>query len=453
MQHLELNTSPQLFVDDYLIADRYGLSRTMHQPRKYPGNPILRAETPAEGHAVNLYGTVMRSHGDGTFRMWYQGYAGGAYHGLYATSHDGVYWERPSLGRIAFAGSRDNNLIDTDMAVINIIEDPADPDPRRRYKCLYFGQLGQSTAARTCVAFSPDGVAWTPYSENPVLDGTSDTHTLLGWDERIDRYVAYIRPSLHADDGTVRVIGRSESEDFVHWSTPVPVLAPDEQDPPALEFYGMPVFKRAGVYFGLLWAYHAFVEEPAIRMEAETEVQLAVSRDGISWDRLGDRKPFIPRGMPGAFDARGLYTAKEPVAVGDELWFYYGGDSTFHSPGGQQAAYALGLAKLRMDGFVSLDADETTGWVVTEPFRFEGSRLSVNAEVHNGFVAAAVLDAEGHHLDGYHRVDSVLADGCAVDQPITWRERTSLRPLRGEVIRLKFYLRDARLYAFHIDGE
>ncbi len=447
---LDIGARSQLFVDDHLVERSWNVARVPHAVRKYPGNPILRPETPADGWSVNLYGTVLRSTEDGAFRMWHQGYGKGGYHALYATSEDGIHWNRPNLGLVEFDGDRENNLISTDMALINVIEDDRDPDPARRYKCLYFARLDRESASRVCVAFSPDGVRWTPYAGNPVLEGTSDTHTLLGWDERVNQYVAYTRPGIREAGKGIRVIGRSVSDDFVHWSEPEIVLVPDDDDPPALEFYGMSVFKHEGLYLGLPWAYHAYEEEPSVRMDAEVDAQLAVSRDGIRWERAGNRQPFIPRGVDGSFDSRGIYTARSPVEVGDELWFYYGGAASYHGKGNRKSDYAIGLGKLRRDGFVSIEAVDGEGWLTTKPFSCEGSRLTVNAQATGGYVAVAVLDADGRHLPGYHRIDSALMDGDGLTQPVTWRERASLEELRGQAIRLKFYVRDARLYSFRI---
>jgi hypothetical protein len=448
VEPLRVGAAPQLFVDNYLIAATYNVRSVMQQVRKYPGNPILRAKTPAEGGAINLYGTVLRANDDGPFQMWYQGYAGQAYHALYATSRDGIFWERPDLGLIEYAGSRQNNLISTNLALVNVIDEPTAPDPQRRYKCLYFARLGQPGAANVCVAFSPDGRRWTPYADNPVLTGASDTHTLLGWDERIRRYVAYVRPDIRQTEGGVRVIGRAESADFMHWTTPVPVLQPDDQDPPALEFYGMSVFKEAGIYFGLLWAYHSYAEEPTVRMGAAVDIQLAVSRDGVRWQRIGDRKPFIPQGAPGSFDAKMIYTAQAPVAVGDDLWFYYGGWDADH--GAEERHGSLGLAKLRREGFVAIEPGDGEGWLVTQPFVCDGTRLTVNADAMGGYLAVAILGTEGQHVPGFRRIDSALVDGSGLRQLVTWREHDSLAPLQGQTIRLKFYLHKSRLYSFQI---
>ena len=180
------------------------------------------------------------------------------------------------------------------------------------------------------------------------------------------------------------------SDDFVNWTDPEDVLAPDAHDPPAVEFYGMPVFRYAGHYLGLLYVFHTRVEEPIqrnFRNFGPIDVQLASSRDGINWDRAGDREPFIPNGPPGSIDAGEIFVARGPVAVDDELWFYYSPSATEHGVTGRSGPICL--AKLRRDGFVSVDAGDETGTLVTKPFHCEGGPLTINAAARGGLVGVA----------------------------------------------------------------
>jgi len=75
---------------------------------------------------------------------------------LYATSKDGVVWEKPELGLHGFDGSTKNNVVARDVAGgAGVFKDPHDPDPARRYKLVY--DLGFS---KLRVRFSPDGLHW-----------------------------------------------------------------------------------------------------------------------------------------------------------------------------------------------------------------------------------------------------------------------------------------------------
>ena len=202
-----------------------------------------------------------------------------------------------------------------------------------------------------------------------MITRSSDSHTLLGWDDLHGCYVAYARPTMREGNITRR-IGRCVSDDFVNWTDPEDVLAPDEHDPPAMEFYGMPVFRYEGHYLGLPYVFHARPEEPIQRNFGTIDVQLASSRDGIEWARAGDRNPFIPNGPPGSIDAGEIFVARGPVAVDDELWFYYSPGAMEHGVTGRSGPICL--AKLRRDGFVSVDAGDETGALVTKTFRCDG---------------------------------------------------------------------------------
>ena len=455
---IQLRGNRQLFVDDLIEEETRGLQRVLNQPSKYAGNPVISPIYPWERGCVDIYGTVIRNPEDGAFRMWYQGFGGSPYSACYATSKDGIFWERPNLGLIEYNGSTDNNLFMDDASVLNVIDDARETDPARRYKSLFFEALspgnrrGEVRTHTMSVAFSPDGLRWTKYEGNPVLTGVSDVHTLLGWDDLHGRYVAYPRPGLRNETG-VRVIGRSVSDDFTTWTKPEIVMAPDDLDPPGMEFYGMPVFKYEGLYLGMAWAYHTPPEEPPTRMQGTIDVQLASSRDGIDWQRTCDRATFIPLGPRGSIDQAQICTAKEPVRVDDELWIYHGAVSTYHGAPeafGHSAALSghIFLSKLRLDGFVSQDAGAGGGTLLTKPFTCPGGRLSINAAARGGSVAVAVLDPGGTQVPGYSAQDCAVFDGDSVRHHVTWRDAAALDALAGQPIRLKFYLRTAKLYSF-----
>ncbi|NSW90736.1 MAG: hypothetical protein HPY74_08700 [Firmicutes bacterium] len=463
MGALDISGREVIFIDDYLIEQKVNIQRTLHQPIKYVGNPIMRPVARWEGHSVNLFGTVLKD--EGIYKMWYQGYGGTPYTGCYATSRDGIFWERPNLGLIEYEGSKDNNIFLIDISPVNVMKDERETNPDRRYKALFWEQHNPSMS----VAFSPDGINWSKYEGNPVIENTGDVHMLAGWDESCGKYVVYSKPRQASDGRRIRVVTRLESEDFIHWSEPVYVLEPDEKDPPNLEFYGMPVFKYGDIYIGLPSVYHTYEEEPNPRMAGTMNIQLAYSRDGYNWNRACDRKVFIPNGPPGSVDSKMIYCARAPVDMEDELWFYYGGYLVDHGitedingkrpndlkkQGGiiaQRGGYIC-LAKLRKSGFVSLDAGEEEGYIVTKPFICKGDELFINADAKGGYIAVSVLDEDGHHFGnyftGYKRVECALFDGNSIHHRVTWRDKVSLTELKGKTIKLKFYLKNAMLYSF-----
>ena len=134
--------------------------------------------------------------------------------------------------------------------------------------------------------------------------------------------------------------------------------------------------------------------------------------------------------------------------VGNELWFYYSCSASEHGITGRSGPICL--AKLRLDGFVSVDAGEDAGSLITKPFRCEGGPLEINASARGGVVEVAVLDESGIQYQGYSRQECALFDGDSVDHSVTWRGKLSLEELKGNTVRLKFYLQNASLYSFTV---
>ena len=56
------------------------------------------------------------------------------------------------------------------------------------------------------------------------------------------------------------------------------------------------------------------------------DVELAISRDGLHWQRPFRSQPFfLPRGPEGAFDSGSILSNGAPIFLEDEFRFYYGG--------------------------------------------------------------------------------------------------------------------------------
>jgi hypothetical protein len=95
---IPIDVGRQLFVDDFLI-EKTTLHRTFHSP-KYSETPVLVPDKPWELTGKNPTAMVF-SDGvffdpkDRLFKMWYMGGYGAST--CYATSTDGIHWEKPSL--------------------------------------------------------------------------------------------------------------------------------------------------------------------------------------------------------------------------------------------------------------------------------------------------------------------------------------------------------------------
>jgi len=113
---------------------------------------------------------------------------------------------------------------------------------------------------------------------------------------------------------------------------------------------------------------------------------------------------------------------------------------------------ALGLAKLRRDGFASLDAGQTVGKITTRPMTFVGKKLFVNADVEkDGWVKAAVLTRDSNSIESYGLADSVALTKDTTKGRMSWKSIKELVPPGDGHVRLVFQLKNAKLYSFWIE--
>ena len=462
---VEIGPERQLFVDDHVIDMLEKVARFVHQPAKYEGNPVVAVEKPWEqGLLVPM--SLLCDEDEKLFKYWYAVRTRDSDDRAwcYALSEDGIRFERPELGLVEFEGSTANNLIALKGPQGAVMKDFRDEDPQRRYKMTFFVHTGVG------VAFSPDGLQWTEYEDNPVLRPAGDGQTAAFWDERYDRYVYYGRPNgrhvkrtsaLHdASAYPSRRAGRAESADFLHWTDIEEIIAPDERDGKGTDFYYMHVLRYAGCYLGLLTVYHEYTDDPDpdAGFNNTLDLQLAFSRDGIKWSRVGERQVFL-RGTPGSWDEKRVYGEKALV-WDDEIRIYYRGSNMPHGgitervgtevDGRQLVGDYLGLARLRLDGFVSLDAGAEEGVVVTRPLRFEGgSALQVNADAAQGSLEMEVVTLYGKPIEGFTRDACRTITTDDLRHQVKWDSGKTLAAVE-QPVRLRFSMRQTRLYSFAV---
>jgi hypothetical protein len=460
----------QLFFDDAIFEETVNVTRSVHQPKKHPENPVLVREHPWEGYRVQVYGTVIFDPLENLFKAWYMNIPKTAKEKItvngetrpghatllsYATSKDGMKWDKPILNLVDFEGSTANNMIAPDLynpEGFSVLLEPDDPDSNKRYKAFYwdhgFGPTivyegleiyGEGEKDGMHVAFSPDGIHWTPYEGNPVMDDGSDTGQVVLFDPKIEKYVAFGRFGAGG-----RKVARTESEDFIHWSAPELVLEPDEKDGPNTQFYGISVDLYEGVYIGILWMF--YLEHTNV---GRIDFQLCHSRDGKSWIRDPNRTVFLPNGPEGAWDHGDMRGACRSVILKDRVLLYYAGSAADHGRGGELGiGMDIGLATLRRDGWVSIDAGKEPGMILTRPFIHPGGSLHANLDSSKGTIAARFLDAGGKPFSGGYPSHPLSTD--SLDAPIEFRQ-SLLQNLKGKRVRLQFKLEEARLYSFWFD--
>jgi hypothetical protein len=340
-----------LLNDDKENAEGRGLRRIFHNPVKHPCNPLIKPSEPWEERRVYAFGSVIRV--EKGYRLYYQtcsNHLDGEDKALVcvAESEDLVNWRKPALGILPFEGHKDTNIVLKCSGLLplyspSLILDEDDPKPERRWKMLFWDAATPDGERGACAAFSADGLHWRRHGQQPLFAEPNDV--LIAVKDPEGGFVCYQTLLLKDSSqdyprdnhrGWRRVIGRRTSEGFINWSKPELILQPDAGDPPDTQFYGLAAWPERGIWIGLLWIYRA---------ESQTsDVQLAWSLDGRSWQRPGERKPIIELGAPGEFDSHMIFTASAPVLHDGKLCILYGGfDGPHDLP---TRAAAIGLATI-----------------------------------------------------------------------------------------------------------
>ena len=87
--------------------------------------------------------------------------------------------------------------------------------------------------------------------------------------------------------------------------------------------------------------------------------------------------------------------------------------------------------------------------MVTKPFKLDGTKLLVNLDASGGEVRIEIVDESAKPIANYSGEHSAVARD--VDQlrwSALWGSTDDLSSLDGKIVRLKFSLRNAKVYAF-----
>ena len=103
----------QLFIDNRFFAEQQGIKLTVNPPVK--AGMVLKPEMPWEIVRLGCYAVGLEDAG--VYKLWYDAYMGeqarSAMHRsvCYATSTDGVKWERQMVNIFNWFGQKENNIV------------------------------------------------------------------------------------------------------------------------------------------------------------------------------------------------------------------------------------------------------------------------------------------------------------------------------------------------------
>lgn len=359
------------------------------------------------------------------------------------------------------------------------VEDPANPvwhvpsdiihamwDPQRKRFVVYYKiweVTGETPDAGSRGGYKPVTLHMPTFGHRPRNDGLTELwgpQVLFNPEgkARVEQVSLLFRTGNQGrDDGgggpltgawhSRRVQAWAESDDWRHWRHERVLLRQDERDRPDANIQYMFVMHYGGYFLGFLTLHDE---------RGHFEQKLAFSRDGLAWSRPW-RGNFIGLGPAGSFDSGMVLAPTDPIVTDTQMIFYYGGfDIVHHAPQSAPWSSAIGRAVLRRDGFASWDSlSDMPGTLVTQTFRAAGASLGINADAEGGRILVEVLDDTGRAVAGFERKDCqpITEDTTRFPEclaQVHWGPDDSLNRFAGRPIRLRFWLNDARLFAFRL---
>lgn len=271
-----------------------------------------------------------------------------------------------------------------------------------------------------------------------------DTHNVVIWDAEKSEFVLYFRAWTKQD---LRAFARKTSKDFKTWSkaemvefSPEITFTNQLYTPGVLGKVGSP-----GSFIALSMRHHdrpPLNPIPVIEKYGVSETEFLYSNDGLLFHRFAE--PIVRPGL----DMRNWGKHSNAVQLGMiRLNEHQMLGLVLRHAGVKNHDPFLQTAIFRPDGFVALQPTDAEGTFTTKAFRLEAENLFLNysASVDGG------IDIEIQHKDGTPISGFTSAHtGDSLFERATWhgdqKKFDTLRTLIGQVIRLKFHLRNAEIY-------
>lgn len=467
---IEIGSQRQFFWNSEIIdSSQTTAALTGHRPVKQ--DIILTFNSPWEGSISEGFNIVKLEDGYGLYYSTYD--TGDSARICFASSRNGISWEKPSLGMTTFNGSTDNNIIfDADRGLTGgffaFRDTNADSESRQQYKAI-----GITSDGYFQLYTSADGLHW-EYKGNADKKISNDEYhplnlTSVFWNKSREEYQCFYT----AEKSGKQVIMMLSSKDFVNWKKSGVALSDKEYGFASANIF--PYYRNENMLIGLPMRRVTVSDKEAVDNFASenpvpgsiTDCVFAYSADAENFDI--SQRAWLSAGPQtdknwiygDCFAASGLIqTPSLHSRQGqDEEISVYVAENVLSETSAQLVRYTT-----RIDGFYSYSAPYSTKKVVTKPIVFDGSRMTLNFSTStDGYVYVRILDKNGQPFDDITYTDrqgeeytvpaytSYKMLGDRVDREVVFN--ADLSRLSGKSVILEFYLSDADIYSFAFDDK
>jgi hypothetical protein len=420
---VEVGSRRELWIDRTLEDRMEGCQLKMHPPFRIEDLPGL--------DGTMEYGTVVRE--GAAWHLYSRDGRGAKFDGdvtevtRYWRSDDGLHWTAPKLGLVELDGRTENNVILQEAPFCHnfapFLDQRPDVSAEERWKAL-----GGTVKTGLYAFASADGVHWKKWKDFPVIQYSKeyafDSQNVAFWSESEGQYVCYFR---HFLDKKLRSICRTTSKDFEQWSEPVP-MSPNLPGEHLYTSLAHPYFRAPHIYLATPTRFFGDRGD-------STDILLMTARGSQPFDRTF-RDAFLRPGLdPARWGNRSNYAAWHVVPVDEQSMALY--------------LTPFRRALWRVDGMTSLHAGADEGLYRTRLFRYQGSRLELNAETSaGGEILVELQDDQGAPLPGCSFADCQPLVGSKIAWQIAWKGGDRLGEWAGKPVRLAVRLREADLYSW-----
>ncbi|MBE6892070.1 MAG: hypothetical protein E7481_08630 [Ruminococcaceae bacterium] len=443
---IELGKRIELFVDEYLIAERNNVSFRLNPPQDE--GKVIGFDEPWEGEGS--LGLTIFDDGE-NIKCYYRGFPTGALDtdprqtACLAVSDDGLHFERYPVNEIEYDGVKENNIIKMDEFCHNFApfyDKNPNCKPDERYKAIG----GESPVKGIHVFGSPDGIHWHLLHDKGVITkGIFDSMNMAFYSPSTGLYHCYSRywydpdKDYEIDDKEykgIRSIQNCTSEDFIHWERPKENRYAEGH--PTDELYTNAATTVPGaehIMVSIPMRFHrSRKKSESIDEVGISDAVLMTSRDGVYWDRMV-KDAWLAGGLiEHEWSQRNFITSGGIICRNDKFYFYVEKNYMWDDDG----LWAYSVPKYRL---MSAYADGNGGTVTTKQLKFVSDDIFINYKTSAyGYVKLSFVDeqdnviAETEELYGNELSEKIHVDG-----------------LVGKKGKIKIELCEAHIYAIGCD--